>query len=123
MNFAIIILKLIHLFCKCDQVINLWNNISQWINNKININVIFDDELIILGPKKLSPHQIPLNFVILITKSYIFWCSRIKKNFNLEELKQTITKSYDIHHQIAQSHFKEQNFNKIWDSWKGLFEN
>ena len=29
-----------HLFCKCREVMQLWDNIQQWVNNKLGINLV-----------------------------------------------------------------------------------
>ena len=40
---------LFHLFCKCQAVTNLWQDLNVWIQNKINQNIDLDSKTIILG--------------------------------------------------------------------------
>ena len=64
-----------HLFCECGVVQELWHNVSQWIARKIGFQLELTNDEKILGYYKTNQNFWPLNFVTLITKKYIYWCS------------------------------------------------
>ena len=76
-----------HLFCECDKVIDLWHNVKQWLNNKAGININFDNSVKLLGYYKADPFYWPSNFVILLTKKYIFSCARKGNKLNIYNLQ------------------------------------
>ena len=69
-----------HLFITCNPIKQLWRDLEKWIKTKINSTITFEPSTIILGYLNNDNRSIPLNTIILITKSYIFWCSRKKTN-------------------------------------------
>ena len=60
---------LTHLFYECRTVNTLWNKLSVWITEKLRITVDFNTEMVILGYLERDENYIPLNSIILITKS------------------------------------------------------
>ena len=63
---------IVHLFCECDEVNDLWSNIKQWIFMKTRITVNFSKSIKLLGFHEMDHNYWPLNLVILSTKKYIF---------------------------------------------------
>ena len=70
---------LLHLFCECSKVAPLWQNISTWIYNRINLRINMEKENILLGLLGNTNYNRPVNTIILATKGYIFGCCRQKK--------------------------------------------
>ena len=70
---------IIHMFCECDKVIDLWSNINQWIYMKTRITVNFSKSNKLLEFHEMDHKYWPLNLVILSTRKNIFSCAR-KKN-------------------------------------------
>ena len=84
---------LLHLFCQCNIIKKFWINITQWTNRKLNINIILDDMTIILGYLTFNKMYYAINTIILLAKSYIFFCSRKKINPNIIQFLNRLEKS------------------------------
>ena len=113
---------LIHIFAQCPKTSPLWDNISIWIRNKLNILINFTDINIILGYLNNNNFAYPLNTIILITKVYIiFWCCRNQVNPNPLELPHRIDQCYIEQKQINDLKDKKEKFIKLWNVWKQLF--
>ena len=65
-----------HLFCKCREVIQLWNNIQQQINNKLGINIVLTNLMKLHGYIISDQNFWPLNLILMISRKYIFWCAK-----------------------------------------------
>ena len=113
---------LIHLFTQCPKIIPLWDNLSIWIRNKLNILINFTHTYIILGYLNNNNYTCPLNTIILVTKSYIFWCCRSQVNPNPLDLQNKIYQCYIEQKQINDLKNTGDKFLKIWNVWKVLFE-
>ena len=112
-----------HLFCECQYVHTLWENIQLWIKTKTGIEITLNNSNIILGYINQDETNKPLNMVLLRTKSYIFWCARQRKIPNIIDLQRNIKKTYDEQISLFTINQKIEKFNKIWVVWKNLFEN
>ena len=113
---------LIHVFTQCVKIAPLWDNLSIWIRNKLNILINFTEIDIILGYLHNNNFAYPLNTIILVTKSYIFWCCMNQVNPNPLELQKRICHCYMEQKQIHDLKFTSENFSKIWNVWKELFD-
>ena len=105
---------LIHLFTECDSIKQLWIDLQQWIKNKTNINVEFTPIIIILGYMNDDNFKIPLNTIILVTKSYIFWCSKNKKVPTIFLLQNRIIEVYNTQYMLARLNNKDSQLTKQW---------
>ena len=83
-----------HLFFKCQEVMELWNNIQQWLSNKIGENIILTDLMKLMGYVKKDNKFWPLNLILLCTRNYIFWASRKGYKLNIYLLQKEIKKVY-----------------------------
>ena len=111
-----------HLFYDCSIVKNLWANVKTWILTKLNINLSFTPELIILGYIYPGTGKVPLNTILMISKSYIFWCSRKQITPNIFDLQKRIEKTYLDQRYIAQKNGKTNVFNGHWENLKCLLQ-
>ena len=66
----------VHLFVQCPQVISLWNNIVQSIKCRLLIQIDLTNARKILGYEQYDQHFWPLNFLLLISRQYIFSCAK-----------------------------------------------
>ncbi len=114
---------LIHLFCKCTKITHLWKNLTDWIRNRTNHNIAFTSNTIILGYLLNDNIKIPINTIILVTKSYIFWCSRNKKKPNIQDLQLRIKELYNTHKTVAMLNSKQDRFDKNWNIFSQIFDN
>ena len=78
----------LHLFSECYKVQNLWQNINNWIESKIGSKIILNNTVKTLSYYILDGHFWPLNFVLLITRHYIFNCARNGHNFNITSFRK-----------------------------------
>ena len=61
-----------HLFTKCNVTQILWQQIQEWIHNKVGINVTLLPMHKILGYTDYNDNYTPLNFLLIVTGNYIF---------------------------------------------------
>ena len=113
--------NMLHLFCLCDNSVTLWNQVLQWIKEKIKIQIALNNKDIILGYLLQSNYSTPINTIILCTKSYIFRTAYNKKNLQLAELINYIKSTYSEQKAIATLNNKLTTFIKRWNSWVNLF--
>ena len=81
---------IIHLFCECNKVQDLWSNIKQWIFMKTGITINFSKSIKLLGFHEMDHKYWPLNLVILLTKKYIFSCARKELRLNIFNIKMGV---------------------------------
>lgn len=113
---------LIHLFCDCQIVRNLWQSLLTWINSILNTNLTLSNFDIIFGYQLRNNHQIPFNSIIMSTKSYIFWCSRKNRKPNIINLQIRLNKMYTEQRLLALNNEQIVDFNKKWIKWSMLFQ-
>ena len=53
----------------CMHQCFMWQNLSNWIFNKVGVNIAIDNVTKILGYVQLDQHFWPLNFVFLVLKN------------------------------------------------------
>ena len=112
---------IIHLFCRCPIVQSLWENLSNWILNKLEIRIDIDNPTNFLGCFQMNFNHIPLNSLILVTKSYIFWCAKKSRNPDIFGLQKRIKQMYYEQKAIASKNFTQDKFQKQWNHWASLF--
>ena len=79
-----------HLFCKCREVTQLWDNIQQWINNKLGENLVLTNLMKLHGYLQNDQKFWPLNLILMITRKYIFWCAKKTYKLNIYFLQNEI---------------------------------
>ena len=110
-----------HLFFDCELVHLLWETLYNWIYNKLKIRIPLDKPNIILGNIDLNPNSQAINTLNMITKSYIFYCSRGKQQLNIYHLQNRIESTFYTLEFIARKNEKIHHFNRIWNNFKQLF--
>lgn len=67
--------SLVHLFCDCDNILNLWDSLSAFIEKKTNENYKFSKFEKMFGVDPTSTcHSTCINYLILCLKFYIYRC-------------------------------------------------
>ena len=79
-----------HLFYKCGEVIKLWENVRQWISNKLGFNLIITKLMKILGYLTNDENFWALNLILVVTRKYIFWCSKNGFMLNIYSSKRKL---------------------------------
>ena len=70
---------IVHLFTQCVKVEELWKNICPWVKSKLDLKIDLNNATKILGYFKLYKHFWALNFVLIVTRKYIFTCSKTRR--------------------------------------------
>ena len=79
-----------HLFCRCTKSLELWENVKQWILRKLNVTFDFNESIMILGYLSTDNKFWPLNFILTMTRQYIYKCSKKGHILNFYELQKHI---------------------------------
>ena len=111
------------MFCTCEKSHQLWQDLKIWLENTLRINIVWDQKTIILGYMLRDKKANPINTVILITKSYLFWCSRKNKDPNILELLSRIKSCIFEQQESAAIPNKKEQFLKTWENWITIFNN
>ena len=83
-----------HLFCRCTKSLELWENVKQWILRKLNVTFDFNESIMILGYLSTDNKFWPLNFILTMTRQYIYKCSKKGHILNFYELQKHIMHKY-----------------------------
>ena len=70
-----------HLFVECPVVATFWTKIQEYVERKINFNLMLTNIDILLGHLLSYQSKYPINILILLTKKYIF--DSVKTNTSL----------------------------------------
>ena len=85
----------LHLFSECNKVNDLWQNVQNWINSKIKIQITLDNAMKILFYHIQDEKFWPLNFILLITIYYIFTCVKQNSILNIYYLQKLIKTKFE----------------------------
>ena len=111
-----------HLFTECIPSKQVWLDIKLWIQNKLNITIVLSPIEIILGYQHKNNFQVPLNTIIMVTKSYLFWCSCTDQIDNFQYLQDRIKTVYYEQEAVSKLQNKLEQFEKNWINWKRLLQ-
>ena len=98
----------------------LWDNLQNWIINKLRINIIISKSMKILGYLVHDVHFWPLNFVLIIARSYIFQSSRKNCALNIFALQLQVKKI--LRAANATKDHATKIFDRRWNIWNKLFD-
>lgn len=94
----------LHLFCQCTQIQEIWKEIKNYIkiNDKHNTSEILQwrDRDIILNTVHPKAANV-INFLVLISKQYIYRCRCLKQKPNKDCLLQEIENIQNMEFRIA----------------------
>ena len=110
-----------HLFYECNLVNLLWQTLYNWIAHKSNIRIIPNIISIILGYTETYPNPVVINTINMITKSYIFYCSRNNLKLNIYQLQTRLETAFETYEFNAIRNNCIDNFNRKWNPFRSLF--
>ena len=110
-----------HLFYECDETNLLWKTLYQWIFTMINVRIIPVKIDILLGLTQPCLNAIPINTINMITKSYIFHCSKNNLRLNIFQLQKRLKTAYQMIEFISIKNNNLNNYNFTWIKFKPLF--
>ena len=111
-----------HLMVDCLKTNELWLNICNWIKNKLGIELKLGNVEKILGYYIYDRNFTPLNFVLLNTRRYIFWCARKNHNLNFYLLQSFLRNCLFEEETLAKLNNRIAKFKHQWESWRLLFD-
>ena len=75
----------------------------------------------LFGYLEQNRNSIPLNFIILISKKYIFWCAKKKFQVNIYFLQKEVEMAFDEQKMMSRINSVETAFLNKWHLWLNLF--
>ena len=112
-----------HLFTQCPYVKELWKNVSIWIEKKLQVGITLNDNVKILGYHVHDEHFWPVNFVLMISRYYIYICSKRRFNLNIFHLQEMVKRKYEEEKYVWETKSLTDFFTNRWLIWEQLFIN
>ena len=111
-----------HLFCECPPIMSFWNDLRNYVQQKLNLGLNLKPVNIILGQFKTDSNY-TFFFLYLITKKYIFLCSKTSKNPNLLGLLKKVEFVYMDQKLAATLNSTAVQFERDWHKVNLLIQN
>ena len=86
----------------------------------MGITLHFSVQEKIIGYTKSNNCFIPLNFILIYARKYIFWCARNDFDLNFFMLQTMLKRLFLEEENLAKINFKFEHFNLVWGQWKQL---
>ena len=83
--------------------------------------LIFNESIMILGYLSTDNKFWPLNFILTMTRQYIYKCSKKGHILNFYELHKHIMHKYKEQKSLFALGLREERFNRNWSFWSNLF--
>ena len=96
----------------------LWDNIQQWINNKLGVNLVLTNLMKLHGYLLNDQKFWPLNLILMITRKYIFWCAKNNYKLNIFFLQKEIKITYLEQETLSLINSQSTQFERRWNIWK-----
>lgn len=61
-----------HFFFTCQDVNGLWDSLTSWLANNVDLHIQLNAKRVLFGPPRSSEHALVINFLILFPKYYIY---------------------------------------------------
>lgn len=114
--------KIEHLFWQCNIVMKFWEMIERWIYEKNNYLLNVDKQRAILGIMNVNEYNKPINYILILTRYYIYKCRINDKQLNLLAWIHEVKFFIQIEKMIAIKTDRYHKFIKYWETWLQLFE-
>ena len=106
-----------HLFWECHKVKTLWENLKSYMELRFKkFNLIFNCATIIFNRVDLTKTSSVINFLVLVTKQFIYRQRCQQKDINFPILKQIIMQIENVEKYIAVKNNRVQRHNAKWQS-------
>ena len=66
--------------------------------------------------------SLPINVIILLTKTYLHLCARRNERIHILALKNILQKQFELESYITKKNLQTANFDKKWGVWINLFD-
>ena len=111
-----------HLFTTCEVAKQLWADLNNWLGWVINKHLSQALLEIILDHLKNDNHSLPINYIILTTKYYIFVCAVKLKTPSVNEFILKLKACYQEQLLLSINTGKEEEFRKNWAVFSKPFD-
>lgn len=116
----------IHLFSDCVKIQNLWNSIKNFIvnneRNNVSQELVWSSKNIIFSTVHPRADNV-INFIVTITKQYIFRVRCTKSVLNYQHLEDYIEQIYQLENNIAIHKRKWKRHVQKWSCLKEIVDN
>ena len=107
--------SLLHIFYKCPNSRELWNDIENLLKERISLEIKCSCFTIDFGYINKDQNHIPINRLILVTKTYVFDTSRDRKRLIFKSLKHRLNSLLRDKEYCAKLNEKETEFSYVWN--------
>jgi hypothetical protein len=111
-----------HVFVNCNDVLNLWRNLSMHIYKTTSKRIGFNVKNILFGEVPTTKDNLVINFIILYAKQYIFACLLQGKSPNILGLLNHLKTKYNVERCVYIHKSSLSIFEKQWNMWNKIFE-
>ena len=101
-----------HFFSECKFWNDLWENVASWIKSQTKETVIITKNMKILGCLEPCAYFWPLNFILLITRYYIFTRAWLLGDLHIYHLQQKIQNRYLEQECLSKINSTDRGFTK-----------
>ena len=92
-------------------------HVDQWLYNKTEFMININKQKAIFGIEQIKPPIRPINYILIVSRYYIYKCRISNKNLNLNAWKSTVKQFLEIEKLKAIKNNKYDVFLKHWDIW------
>ena len=114
--------KLEHLFWQCPIVMNFWDEVEQWVYVKCNYLINIDKVKAIFGILNSNEWFRPLNYILILTRFFIYKCRIKNKQPNITGWKNEVKTLIMTVKMIAIKNSRIDKFMRNWNKWLRIFE-
>ena len=100
-----------------------WENIENWIYEKNQYLVNIDKKRALFGICNQSEFSKPINYILILTRFYIYRCRINNKGLNIAEWVKELKFFIRFEKKIAIKADRFPKFTKYWQKWLQIFEN
>lgn len=114
--------KIQHLFWHCHVVLEFWETIEQLFLQKIHYALNVNKQTAIFGITHNICYNRSINYILILTRYYIYKCRLNNKSLNIQAWKNEIKHFILIEKLIAIKNDTFEKFTKEWEKWSPIFE-
>lgn len=114
--------KIEHLFWHCHVVTEFWESVERWVLQKGQFLLNVNKQSAIFGKTYNLLSNKAINYILIVTRFYIYKCRIGNKQLNLHAWKNEIRQYILIEKLIAIKNNVFDKFSKVWQKWVTLFE-
>ena len=108
----------VHLLCQCSKIKPPWVKLSKWCKYYMNINIMFDNKLIILN-NYIGLKENMVNTLIIMLKQFIYASKCLNEQPSFTGFISKLSYWYHVEKQITYN--KNANINSFYKKWCDMF--